>query len=97
VRTHDLERQTCPYALQEDHRENTYCPYGFWGLRHIIEQPPSLLKKKKGSWVLSEAIREIQNTTGIHLSIGLTQDPALDSAMLKDHVQKLTNDGSLLF
>lgn len=30
----------CPYEHQ--HRLNTLCPYGFWGIRHTIEQPPSV-------------------------------------------------------
>jgi chaperonin GroEL len=29
----------CPHA---PHRAETVCPYGFWGYRHIIEQPPSV-------------------------------------------------------
>jgi hypothetical protein len=30
----------CPH--QKEHKLNTLCPFGFWGLRHIIEQPPSV-------------------------------------------------------
>jgi hypothetical protein len=30
----------CPY--EKEHRINTLCPYGFWGIRHAIEQPPSV-------------------------------------------------------
>jgi Leucine-rich repeat (LRR) protein len=29
----------CPY--QQDHHANVLCPYGFWGFKHLIEQPPS--------------------------------------------------------
>jgi hypothetical protein len=29
----------CPYAGA--HARNTLCPFGFWGYRHAIEQPPS--------------------------------------------------------
>jgi tetratricopeptide (TPR) repeat protein len=30
----------CPY--ESEHQESNYiCPFGFWGFRHIIEQPPS--------------------------------------------------------
>jgi hypothetical protein len=32
----------CPFASQ--HRLNTLCPFGFWGFRHLIEQPPSVLR-----------------------------------------------------
>jgi hypothetical protein len=30
----------CPY--RGEHGPNTICPYGFWGIRHVIEQPPSM-------------------------------------------------------
>jgi hypothetical protein len=29
----------CPY--QDEHDVNIVCPYGFWGFRHLIEEPPS--------------------------------------------------------
>jgi hypothetical protein len=32
----------CPFA--ERHALNTLCPYGFWGFRHLIEQPPSVVR-----------------------------------------------------
>lgn len=32
----------CPFAA--GHRLNTLCPYGFWGFRHLIEQPPSVAR-----------------------------------------------------
>lgn len=31
--------RACP--AQEKHTLNTLCPFGFWGFRHAIEQPPS--------------------------------------------------------
>jgi hypothetical protein len=30
----------CPY--EAEHELNTICPFGFWGLRYVIEQPPSM-------------------------------------------------------
>ena len=32
----------CPFAAE--HKLNTLCPFGFWGFRHLIEQPPSVLR-----------------------------------------------------
>jgi len=32
----------CPF--KETHKINTVCPFGFWGFKHIIEQPPSVGK-----------------------------------------------------
>ncbi|MFF3737951.1 CHAT domain-containing protein [Streptomyces sp. NPDC002566] len=34
-----LGTRECPGA--DGHQLNTLCPFGFWGYRHIIEQPPS--------------------------------------------------------
>ena len=38
----DLESypDTCPHEAA--HGLNVLCPYGFWGFRHVIEQPPSV-------------------------------------------------------
>jgi hypothetical protein len=30
----------CPY--EREHRLNILCPYGFWGFKHLIEQPPTV-------------------------------------------------------
>ncbi|MDX3691975.1 CHAT domain-containing protein [Streptomyces europaeiscabiei] len=34
------DARACPEA--STHGYNTLCPFGFWGYRHLIEQPPSL-------------------------------------------------------
>jgi len=34
--------KACPFAA--GHQLNTLCPFGFWGFRHLIEQPPSVLR-----------------------------------------------------
>jgi CHAT domain len=31
--------EECPFAAA--HHRNVLCPYGFWGYRHLLEQPPS--------------------------------------------------------
>jgi hypothetical protein len=31
----------CPYENQHT-QGNTLCPFGFWGIKHVIEQPPSM-------------------------------------------------------
>ncbi len=38
----DMRSPMCPF--QETHDLNTICPFGFWGIRHVIEQPPSMPK-----------------------------------------------------
>jgi hypothetical protein len=32
----------CPFA--GGHKLNTLCPFGFWGFRHLLEQPPSVAR-----------------------------------------------------
>lgn len=32
--------EACPY--DSEHHLNVLCPYGFWGFKHVIEQPPSV-------------------------------------------------------
>lgn len=32
--------ESCPYRAA--HRANVLCPFGFWGFRHLLEQPPSV-------------------------------------------------------
>ncbi|WP_433294845.1 CHAT domain-containing protein [Actinoplanes sp. CA-030573] len=31
----------CPHAAGHDQRHGVLCPYGFWGLAHVLEVPPS--------------------------------------------------------
>lgn len=32
----------CPHDDGKNHRKNVICPFGFWGFKHILEQPPSM-------------------------------------------------------
>ncbi|MEW2567853.1 CHAT domain-containing protein [Streptomyces sp. NPDC047070] len=41
----DLDARECPDS--DNHGYNTLCPFGFWGFRHLIEQPPSLLSGRR--------------------------------------------------
>jgi chaperonin GroEL len=36
--------EECPHAVT--HTRNMICPFGFWGLRHVIEQPPSMPNRR---------------------------------------------------
>lgn len=82
-------QRSCPYENDNDHRENVLCPYGFWGLKHIVEQPPSVLKKDNGSVVTGETENEISIDGGLDLAIGVTRDAQLDSAAIWQHIEKL--------
>ncbi len=39
------EPNLCPY--EAEHQINTICPFGFWGFRYVIEQPPSMPSDRK--------------------------------------------------
>ncbi|WP_055602220.1 CHAT domain-containing protein [Streptomyces aureus] len=41
----DPTARSCPGGAV--HPLNTLCPYGFWGFRHIIEQPPSVRRGRR--------------------------------------------------
>jgi CHAT domain len=76
----------CPE--QKSHGDNTVCPYGFWGLKHIIEQPPSIPTTDNGN--ASDAISQITIHNGLDLAVGLTRDKQFDGRTLDDHVTKLS-------
>jgi hypothetical protein len=65
----------CPFAA--GHELNTLCPYGFWGFRHLIEQPPSVARGRLRT--------EIPVPAGAHAAAvrSLNLDSALSAAHLK--------------
>lgn len=78
IRTGEL-KENCPYQDQPWHSQNVICPYGFWGLKHVIEQPPSALKPKDGKLEVADSTaRQILVGKELDLAIGVTRDTALD-------------------
>jgi hypothetical protein len=67
----------CPY--QAEHHGNVLCPYGFWGLRHLIEEPPSV---KRG--VLRDTIRVYPPAKA-----ALVRTLALNAELTKQHFSEL--------
>lgn len=79
---------SCPYKDENWHIENIICPYGFWGLNHIIEQPLSALRKlDDGTYTLGETPDKIGFGSSLDLSMGVTHD--LAQADLKAHLGRL--------
>src|SRR5262249_28591490 len=72
---------SCPFSGDGDQIENFYCPFVFWGLKHVIEQPPSLLKKRNGRRVLSEPVNMVETINNAPVSLGITRDPELDQKL----------------
>jgi len=71
----------CPYS--DAHRSNVLCPFGFWGFRHLIEQPPSV---RRG--VLRTRIKV---TDSAHAAVARAL--TLDAALMNAHFTRLA--GSL--
>ena len=69
----------CPY--KGEHRENILCPFGFWGFRHIIEQPPSVPK----NWSLPREIRAANTPPQMVVGVSL----ALDAVLTGNHFTRL--------
>ena len=79
---------SCPFKDESWHAENVICPYGFWGLNHIIEQPLSALRKlDDGTYTLGETPDKIGVGSSLDLSMGVTHD--LAQADLKAHISRL--------
>jgi hypothetical protein len=81
----------CPYNDSPDDHINRLCPYGFWGLKHIVEQPVSLRLKGDGKYDPSQTVAtKIARDGGkLHVAVGLTTDPKFDAALIRRHLDDL--------
>jgi hypothetical protein len=87
----------CPHSHQAWHaRDNLICPYGFWGLRHRVEQPPSL-PHPEAEKAPSESSRRIRAQQSLSLGVALTGDASLDQAAIARHVGQLSAISRLTF
>ncbi len=90
VRTLPPEPQ-CPFHDRDWHQKNVLCPYGFWGLKHIIEQPPSGLCSRDGSVQVCDTARKVLMGPKLALAIGVTSDASLDPNAIAGHLERLRN------
>jgi hypothetical protein len=67
----------CPY--QSEHAINVLCPYGFWGIRHLMEEPPSITRG-----VLRDTIRVYPPARA-----ALVRSLALNPALTEQHFTAL--------
>ncbi|WP_086667333.1 hypothetical protein [Lentzea kentuckyensis] len=63
----------CP---EPDHSGNVLCPFGFWGLSSVLEQPAGPL-----AWQIAPGTRPV--------SVALAVDPDLDRTLTQRHVAEL--------
>ena len=89
-RDSDLET-SCPYADMPWHKENIICPYGFWGLKHIIEQPTISLRNNNGIYYLDASDKVTCSTyKKPNLSIAITFD--IDQTAASLHIKRLADN-----
>jgi len=79
----------CPYQSTPAHQKNMLCPYGFWGLKHIIEQPINVdatgVAFASGAMLTPDVPSQVKWTQPPAMSIGLTRDSKLDPKELTAH------------
>jgi hypothetical protein len=83
----------CPHEDKDWHKQDVLCPYGFWGLKHFLEQPLSPLEPDRGGpgkFILLEAahVGRLRGANPI-FGIGVTEDQGLDQQQIKTHLQAL--------
>lgn len=87
----------CTYNNSPGDHDYVLCPYGFWGLRHIIEQPLTSLQKRDGKYLQPiDALEEIPvGAEPISLAVGVTRDKALPKEKVDSHLSKLKNSARM--
>lgn len=65
-----------PGCPEPDHSGNVLCPFGFWGLSSVLEQPAGPL-----AWQIAPAERQVE--------VALAVDPDLDRTLTQRHVAEL--------
>jgi hypothetical protein len=82
---------TCPHKNEPWHRENIFCPYGFWGLRHVVEQPLTIVDTRTGALDVRNAPREVRRRDQrLDVGVAVTADSALDAGRMRDHLARLS-------
>src|ERR1041384_4308298 len=76
----------CPYADDADHQEDVYCPYGLWGLKHIIEQPLPQLISDQDDPQIAQVKRVFAQNSDIALAVAVTRDQTLDLPRMDMHI-----------
>jgi hypothetical protein len=82
----------CPYHDAPEHRQDTLCPYGFWGLKHYIEQPINVIPQpKEGETPLPppDAASTVKLSNPVGCGLGVTRDAQLDAKALEAHLKRI--------
>jgi hypothetical protein len=88
----------CPLSKTPGDHEDLLCPYGFWGIRHMVEQPITPLRKKDGQYLPFDTPDEIRVGDGpMQVAIGITRDKNLDAQAITTHLDHLKTNHDLQF
>jgi hypothetical protein len=90
----DLEAaEQCPFHDEPEHQQDMLCPYGFWGLKHFIEQPinvmPAPAAENRSPTVVPDASSTIELPNPITFGLGVTRDAVLDAKAIKKHLDSV--------
>jgi hypothetical protein len=86
-RAEDWPGKVCPYSNRESHQKNIFCPYGFWGLKQIIEQPLSALRNLNGSLQPGDTPGDLHYGSSLDMAVGVTDD--LPPSERTNHLRRL--------
>jgi hypothetical protein len=74
VRSRGLDEPVCRYKDEAFHQADVICPYGFWGLKHIIEQPLSALSYTNGQMEFGETPDAVRFQKRIDFAVAVSDD-----------------------
>jgi hypothetical protein len=80
----------CPFDDAAWHQRNIICPYGFWGLRHVIEEPPSVKQP------LGRAVNGVVRGNVLNIGVATVTDPDLATG-ISAHLNKLRSIAGVAF
>jgi len=87
-------QERCPYEDESYHDRNIYCPYGFWGLKHIVEQPLAWLTEQNANYELSQLLTKIGSGQQ-PLSVGVGATTTIAAGVLNGHLARLGTGNGL--
>jgi len=83
------DRRACLHRNEPWHQENIFCPYSFWGLKHIVEQPPSQIAERNGRWEPVDAVKCFATSQDINFAVAVTRDSNLNLRLVDLHLDDL--------
>jgi hypothetical protein len=81
----------CPYEDRPEHQQDMLCPYGFWGLKHHVEQPINVVGDggAKDPALPRSAASTVSFGKPLSFGLGVTRDVSLDAGALQRHIDAI--------